>query len=562
MDLIATLAILSVQGLRSWGCMAGCRCYSTTVECGSLGLTAVPNNIPTFTQTIFLQDNNITRISRKDFSHLSNLQNLYIQNNSLETIEAGALARQRSLLELALNGNHIQQLHPDTFQGLTHLRILYLAANHISHLVGHTFHELQRLQELHLQENSLQSLDEEAFVGLSSLALLDLSNNWLRTLHQASLQPLTSLQELRLIGNRWRCDCGLHWLRSWMVKEGRRLLLGRAIPCSEPPRLSGQSLPEVPASSLICIPPAVSLDRMGASARAGEAVRVACRASGYPVPAVSWRRLGQAWEPGLVELEGTGPLLLPLTLPNVSAAQAGAYVCEARNAGGRAAATFTLLLNTSGLLPRPGREPLYEGAEFGGLGPAAQMGVAAGIALLGLAALLLLLAVIRRRGGPWGNALGHEEAPACGLYLNDYSDGPSTFAQLEEYRDSDGREMFVIDRSRRDFHTYKDTAQGGRLLGMGDPQDQDMQTAQAQAQAQARAQTQAQALAQDQIQSPSQAKVQAQTHAQAPQANVQAQNSPQAQAQIPAQALWPEQASIFENPSTMFKEEIEYEIHC
>lgn len=34
------------------------------------------------------------------------------------------------------------------------------------------------------------------------------------------------------------------------------------------------------------------------------------------------------------------------------------------------------------------------------------------------------------------------------LYVNDYSDGPTIFAQLEEYRDEQGHEMYVLNRAK------------------------------------------------------------------------------------------------------------------
>lgn len=34
------------------------------------------------------------------------------------------------------------------------------------------------------------------------------------------------------------------------------------------------------------------------------------------------------------------------------------------------------------------------------------------------------------------------------LYVNDYSDGPTTFAQLEEFRDEQGHEMYVLNRAK------------------------------------------------------------------------------------------------------------------
>ncbi|XP_078085680.1 leucine-rich repeat-containing protein 24 [Mustelus asterias] len=520
MDFIATVIILGLQVFQCQGCLEGCRCYSTTVECGSLGLTTVPSNIPPFTQTLFLQDNDITHIRQQDFSHLSKLQNLYIQNNSLSSIQPGALSRQHSLVELALNGNRIQHLNRSIFEGLDHLRVLYLAGNQIGRLLDFTFHGLQRLQELHLQENNLESLADQAFLGLSSLALLDLSNNNLHTLNQASIQPLRSLQEIRLTGNLWRCDCVLHWLRGWIIQEGHRLLMGKRILCAEPPRLLGQNLLDIPGNSLVCIPPVVQLDRSDVVGHPGDELHVSCRASGYPQPVVVWRKVSDA-RTVLGRLQsatrssgppGSGPFerpdgegeprssLIPpgdggtLTLRNVTASHAGRYECEASNPGGKATATFDLSVNLSSrgrplrpLRPAPGlsHEPLYESVDsmdFTALGTATQTGIAAGISLLALVALLLVVVICRKQGKQ--RKAGQEERAemeGSGLYLNDYSDGPTTFAQLEEYRDAAGHEMFVIDRTKRDFCTYKDTAELGKLLQAGPLQDQATQTAEAMA---------------------------------------------------------------------------------
>lgn len=177
----------------------------------------------------------------------------------------------------------------------------------------------QRLQELHLQHNSIEMLADQALVGLTSLALLDLSRNNLHTIGPASLRPLVSLQVLRITGeieiftffgktqnqldgiaaaklpflcpsadNPWRCDCALHWLRSWIDEEGQRLLSSaeRRMVCTEPPRLSHLSLVEVPLNSLVCIPPLVQLEPRRLAVRLGESLRVSCHASGYPRPQV------------------------------------------------------------------------------------------------------------------------------------------------------------------------------------------------------------------------------------------------------------------------------------
>ncbi|XP_061153957.1 leucine-rich repeat-containing protein 24-like isoform X1 [Syngnathus typhle] len=145
----------------------------------------------------------------------------------------------------------------------------------------------QRLQELHLQHNGVEAVGDQALAGLASLALLDLSGNRLHTMAAAALRPLLSLQVLRVTENPWRCDCALHWLRSWMDDEGRRLLSSserRRLRCREPPRLSRLGLLEVPPNSLVCIPPLVQLEPRRMAVRLGDSLRVSCHASGYPRP--------------------------------------------------------------------------------------------------------------------------------------------------------------------------------------------------------------------------------------------------------------------------------------
>ncbi|XP_074059094.1 leucine-rich repeat-containing protein 24 [Macrotis lagotis] len=473
------LPILSLLLLRGQGCPTACRCYSMTVECGSLSLQSIPPGIPPITQTVFLQDNSITQIHQADLASLSGLQYLYMQNNSLWALEPGAFVSQQQLVELALNRNRIHLLNSSIFKGLDHLRVLYLAGNQITRLLDFTFCYLPRLQELHLQENSIELLEDQALAGLSSLALLDLSKNQLSTISRDTLVPLASLQVLRLTENPWRCDCALHWLGAWIKQGGQRLLgpLDKKIACAEPPRLAHQGLLEVPANSLICIPPAVRVEPAEATASLGDDLRVSCRASGYPQPLVTWRKVAPGAGParpggpgggaaapeagagaGAGTGAGTGSGML--ALGNITPAHAGRYECEARNPGGSARAPFVLLVS----LPRPpppppeagpaaGRRPPPPEAgslDFGALGAAPQAAVAAAIALLALTALLLAAMICRKHRRKQAKP---EESV---LYVNDYSDGPTTFAQLEEYRDERGHEMFVIDRNKPLFPAYEE----------------------------------------------------------------------------------------------------------
>nr|XP_021531699.1 leucine-rich repeat-containing protein 24 [Aotus nancymaae] len=477
LSLLLLLLLAPPPGLppRAAGCPVACRCYSATVECGALRLRVVPLGIPPGTQTLFLQDNNIARLEPGALAPLAALRRLYLHNNSLRALEAGAFRAQPRLLELALTSNRLRGLRSGAFAGLAQLRVLYLAGNQLARLLDFTFLHLPRLQELHLQENSIELLEDQALAGLSSLALLDLSKNQLGTISREALQPLASLQVLRLTENPWRCDCALHWLGAWIKEGGQRLLSSRdrKIMCAEPPRLALQSLLDISHSSLICIPPSVHVQPLELTANLGEDLRVACQASGYPQPLVTWRKVPQPREGrprAQAQLEGGAPVLGGhsasdtgsgmLFLSNITLAHAGKYECEASNAGGAARVPFRLLVNASRQQPQqPAQPPPPAGPPAGprapagrrgsmafrALGLATQTAIAAAIALLALTAVLLAAMICRRRRrrkksrGPPGEGA---------LFVNDYLDGPCTFAQLEELRDERGHEMFVINRSK------------------------------------------------------------------------------------------------------------------
>uniref|UniRef100_A0A3P9CNY3 Leucine rich repeat containing 24 n=1 Tax=Maylandia zebra TaxID=106582 RepID=A0A3P9CNY3_9CICH len=459
------LSLHSTPLRASPSCPVGCRCYSLTVECGSTGLRDIPKYIPLTIQTIFLQDNVIGQIRRQDLTMLKHLHYLYLQNNTISAVEPGSFQSLGQLLELALNGNRIHLVTADMFQGLEHLRILYLARNDITRLLDYTFRGLPVQSHFPVQHSSFADFTHNNICSLMASVLCYAADN------------------------PWRCDCALHWLRTWIDEEGQRLLSSaeRRLVCIEPPRLSHLSLVEVPLNSLVCIPPLVQLEPKRLAVHLGESLRVSCHATGYPRPQVMIIKPSQE---GRVSLQkANGELFDPdtgsgmLFLSNVTVAHAGFYECEAWNAGGVARVTFQLVsLPYSPAWPRlrshgpalgsdVSREPLYAlgSMAFSALGAATQTAIAVGISLLTLTALLLVAMIYSRHHQRDKEADGAEKESI--LYVNDYSDGPTTFAQLEEYRDERGHEMYVLNRAKPVLPPAPPTAVSTTNLGCSAPSD-------------------------------------------------------------------------------------------
>ncbi|XP_029959819.1 platelet glycoprotein Ib beta chain [Salarias fasciatus] len=67
-----------------------------------------------------------------------------------------------------------------------------------------------------------------------------LHNNMLTTLPRGLLDDLTSLHSISLHGNPWVCDCGILYLRSWLLRQPPGLNFHQGVTCSSPPSLRGR----------------------------------------------------------------------------------------------------------------------------------------------------------------------------------------------------------------------------------------------------------------------------------------------------------------------------------
>ncbi|KAI7801254.1 Slit3 protein [Triplophysa rosa] len=109
--LCACLCCVSVNG-----CPHKCSCSGSHVDCQGQGFKTVPKGIPRNAERLDLDRNNITRITKVDFSGLKNLRVLHLENNQISVIERGAFQDLKQLERIRINRNRLQVLPELLFQ--------------------------------------------------------------------------------------------------------------------------------------------------------------------------------------------------------------------------------------------------------------------------------------------------------------------------------------------------------------------------------------------------------------------------------------------------------------
>ncbi|XP_038130229.1 leucine-rich repeat transmembrane protein FLRT2 [Cyprinodon tularosa] len=264
-------------------------------------LDEFPVNLPKNVRILHLQENNIQTISRAALSQLLQLEELHLDDNSISTVgvEEGAFREALSLKMLFLTKNHLSSvpiglpddlkelrldenriaviaeeafqnvtrlerllldgnlltdegISPGTFQDLVTLRDLSLARNSLTY--PPPFLPGEKLVKLNFQENQINKIPVKAFSGLHRLERLDISNNQLQSLVRGVFDGLGSLRQLTVRNNPWLCDCGMHWVVSWLKSLPVSLNV-RGFMCHKPEKLRGMVIRELSADLVHCPKP-------------------------------------------------------------------------------------------------------------------------------------------------------------------------------------------------------------------------------------------------------------------------------------------------------------------
>jgi Leucine-rich repeat (LRR) protein len=94
---------------------------------------------------------------------------LYLQNNNISEISKNAFEGQQKLRELELNDNQIKILQPGVFDPLTSLTELWLQRNLIEVIDDWLFDKNLKLEVLYLHENKIVAVGPKAFQHLTNL---------------------------------------------------------------------------------------------------------------------------------------------------------------------------------------------------------------------------------------------------------------------------------------------------------------------------------------------------------------------------------------------------------
>lgn len=180
-----------------------------TAYCSGKGLDAIPTDLPTATEDIFLEANIIRTVRNKSLAHYQVLQSLSLCGNGLELIESGAFLGSRNLSCLSLANNVLSLNYSVTataLWSLPALRILDISGNHLSEdMVATLIQHLTSLESLSVARNAIMRLDNSHFKHLLRLQNLDLQYNYIYEIEVGVFDGMQDLQQLNLAYNHIPC---------------------------------------------------------------------------------------------------------------------------------------------------------------------------------------------------------------------------------------------------------------------------------------------------------------------------------------------------------------------
>uniref|UniRef100_A0A4W5NFJ8 Slit homolog 3 (Drosophila) n=1 Tax=Hucho hucho TaxID=62062 RepID=A0A4W5NFJ8_9TELE len=177
------------------GCPHKCSCSGSHVDCQGQGFRTVPKGIPRNAERLDLDRNNITRITKVDFSGIKNLRVLHLEDNQITVIERGAFQDLKQLERLRLNRNKLQVLPELLFQSTPKLGRLDLSENQIQAVPRKAFRGITTVKNLQLDSNHISCIEDGAFRALLCPTSCTCNNNIVDCRHKGLTEIPANLPE-------------------------------------------------------------------------------------------------------------------------------------------------------------------------------------------------------------------------------------------------------------------------------------------------------------------------------------------------------------------------------
>ncbi|XP_068150831.1 leucine-rich repeat-containing G-protein coupled receptor 5 [Drosophila tropicalis] len=172
------------------------------LSCRSIGILAVPVNLPTEVIALDLGNNNLTKLEANSFFMAPNLEELTLSDNSIINMDPYAFYGLSKLKRLSLQNCGLKTLAPQSFQGLGQLTSLQLNGNALVSLDGDCLAHLQKLRTLRLEGNLFYRIPTNALAGLKTLEALNLGSNLLTIINDEDFPRMPNLIVLLLKRNQ------------------------------------------------------------------------------------------------------------------------------------------------------------------------------------------------------------------------------------------------------------------------------------------------------------------------------------------------------------------------